>query len=142
MQIKNSFMKQILALLFFLFPFNLFSQNYLFNNGLWGHENIVCCSNIYKPSEIPSELYWKDSIVSICITNDSLSVSKNFQLYEQILDCPYCNHFNISWSTYEGYIISFEGYDYDDERRIIFIVRIYWDGVQVGELNYPFIYNK
>ena len=131
-----------IILAFLIFPLNLFSQNYnySFNNGLWGYDQIVCCSNVYIPTEIPSELYWQDSSVSVCIINDSISVSKSFNLSEQIIDCPYCSDFQVSWTTNEGYLISFEGYDYDDGRRIIYAVRIYYEGFQIGELNYPLIF--
>ena len=128
-----------IILAFLIFPLNLFSQSYSFNNGLWGHDKVVCCSNIYNPTETPSELYWKDSLMTICITNDSISVSKNFYLVEQISDCEYCSDFKVYWTTSNAYFLDIEGHNYSNEERVIFVVRIYLEGIQVGELNHPIL---
>lgn len=131
-------MKTLITFTFlFILPFCGFGQNYTFNNGLWGYENVECYKNEIRLTEIPSEFYLDThmQIASICIFDEIVgeSVSQSFHL----LDVSYNSPSNETWTTYENYLIEIESYLDSKGTLHIFFVKIYFDGKQIGELNYP-----
>lgn len=131
-------MKNILYILFLLLiPNTTNGQTHSFAYGVWGYENCQT-EPCYDLNSIPSELYWNEEVISICISQDEgIHVSHNFSIFE-LIDNSYFEKVDILIQSQEGYIIQIEGYR-QNEKTIILNAKFYYDGFLIGILSHPII---
>lgn len=129
-------MKALLTIILIISAFVLHGQSYNFINGAWGYEK--CQEELCGDSNMPSELYWRDSIMSVCIVNGEEHVSQSFHV-SQVIDNSLFDVVDYLVATQEGYIVKLSGYK-EGEKIIILSAYFYYEGFVIGILSYPILY--
>lgn len=125
----------LIILLLILFSNSLFGQvNYTFISAGWGQFNQNSCDSL--KSEInASELFWGDSLLTVCIIQENQYISKNFHIVEQS-DNSGVYTLDFLLQTSERYTIHISG-GYIQSKPVITLVHFYYEGEKIGYLSCP-----
>jgi hypothetical protein len=129
-------MKKLLTFIFLFCASVVTGQSYSFINGAWGYEK--CQEELCGDSNMPSELYWRDSIMSTCIVNGEQHISQSFHV-SQVIDNSFFDAVDYLVETQEGYIVKLSGYK-KGEKIVILSAYFYYEGFVIGILSYPILY--
>lgn len=130
-------MKIILTTILIFTASVLVGQSYSFINGAWGLEQ--CQEEPCGDLEMPSEMYWRDSVISVCIVQNQQHITQSFRVLEIVDNQSLFQPVDYLIHTYEGYIVHLTGYT-REEKLVILNANFYFEGALVGLLTYPILY--